>query len=218
MNKNKPFYLVKSDDEIVQNWKQTFEKLATSQDDLVFTVNPSNIAEGRVGFVQQMVIALQHYPHLIERMLFSLKFRFMLVDDVGVEISEDEWKMKPEVYQWFFEMLSIPSMVFFIKDNDARFYIMMGDVFSSGKFEYETDPRSKNLGIKFNEEQLNLLARRLFNSAWSFFIYCHGTGFDPYPYVDALLADFNMPFTAADVKKSSEESIERGVQNIFSQK
>lgn len=209
---------MKPDDEIVQNWKQAFQQLSNSQDDVVFTVNPTIIAEGQVAFAQQMVIALQHYPHLIERMLFSLKFRFMLVDDVGVEISEDEWKMKPEVYNWFFQMSSLPVMVFFIRDNDARFYTLMGDVLSSGKFEYDTDPRSKNIGVKFNEAQLNLLANRLFNSARLFFMYCHGTGFDPYQYIDALLADFDMPFTAADVKKSYEEEIAIGVQNVLSKK
>lgn len=212
MNKNEPLYLVPPGDDIVKNWKNAFQQLEQSQDVLVYTVNPTIVAQGQVAWNQQMVIALQHYPHLIERMIFSVKFKFMLVDDVPVELSEDEWKMKPEIYRWFHAMAALPVVVYFINDQDVRSYCIAGDIFASGNFKYTQDPRSNQLAIEFNEEQLQLIAHRLFNGAWAMLMYCHATGFNPDKYIDALLADYNMPFTAADVRKKYDEDIEKGIK------
>jgi hypothetical protein len=43
-------------------------------------------------------------------------------------------------------------------------------------------------------------------------MYCHATGFNPDKYIDALLADYDMPFTSADVRKKYDEDIERGIK------
>lgn len=211
MSKNQPLYLVPPDSDIVQNWKRNFQKLEQSQDVLVFTVNPTIVDEGQVAWIQQMVLALQHHPHLIERMIFSVKFKFMLVDDVPVELTENEWKMKPEIYRWFYGMSTLPIMVYFINDQDARSYCLAGDIFASGNFTYQQEANSKQLTIQFTMEQLQVIADRLFHSAWALLMYCHATGFNPDTYIDALLADYNMPFTAADVRRQYDEDIEKGM-------
>lgn len=211
MSKNQPLYLVPPDSDIVQNWKRNFQKLEQSQDVLVFTVNPTIVDEGQVAWIQQMVLALQHHPHLIERMIFSVKFKFMLVDDVPVELTENEWKMKPEIYRWFYGMSTLPIMVYFINDQDARSYCLAGDIFASGNFTYQQEANSKQLAIQFTMEQLQVIADRLFHSAWALLMYCHATGFNPDTYIDALLADYNMPFTAADVRRQYDEDIEKGM-------
>lgn len=212
MNKNAPLFLVPPGDEIIHNWKHNFQKLEQSQDDLVFTVNPTIVDGGQVAGLQQMIIALQHYPHLIERMVFSVKFKFMLVDDVAVELSEGEWKKRPEVYRWFYAVSQLPMTIYFINDPNARGYCLVGDLLASGNFTSHLDANSKQTGVEFSSEQYQLIADRLFHGAWSFFMYCHATGFDPGKYIDALLADFDMPFTAADVRKKYEEDLERGIQ------
>lgn len=211
MSKKQPLYLVPPDSDIVQNWKRNFQKLEQSQDVLVFTVNPTIVDEGQVAWIQQMVLALQHHPHLIERMIFSVKFKFMLVDDVPVELTENEWKVKPEIYRWFYGMSTLPIMVYFINDQDARSYCLAGDIFASGNFTYQQDANSKQLAIQFTMEQLQVIADRLFHSAWALLMYCHATGFNPDTYIDALLADYNMPFTAADVRRQYDEDIEKGM-------
>ena len=211
MSKKQPLYLVPPDSDIVQNWKRNFQKLEQSQDVLVFTVNPTIVDEGQVAWIQQMVLALQHHPHLIERMIFSVKFKFMLVDDVPVELTENEWKMKPEIYRWFHGMSTLPIMVYFINDQDARSYCLAGDIFASGNFTYQQEANSKQLTIQFTMEQLQVIADRLFHSAWALLMYCHATGFNPDVYIDALLADYNMPFTAADVRRQYDEDIEKGM-------
>lgn len=212
MNKNQPLFLVPPGHEIVNNWKANFQQLEQSNDELVFTVNPTIVDSGQVAWIQQMIIALQHYPHLIERMVFAVKFKFMLVDDVAVELSEDEWKMMPEVYRWFHAVSASPMAVYFINDPDARAYCLMGDILAGNNYKTHHDPNSKQTGIEFDMEQLQLIADRLFNSAWAFLMYCHATGFNPDNYINALLADFDMPFTAADVRKQYEEDVERGIQ------
>ena len=212
MKKNEPLFLVPPESEVVQSWKSNFKLLEQSQDVLVFTVNPTIVQEGQVAWAQQMVIALQHYPHLIERMIFSVKFRFMLVDDVPVELSENEWKMKPDVYSWFYAMSTLPLMVYFLNDQDARTYCLAGDILASGNFKFHREARGKQLIVEFTNEQMQLIADRLFHSAWSLLMYCHATGFNPDTYIDALLADYDMPFTVADVRKQYDEDLEKGMQ------
>lgn len=212
MKKNRPLFLIPPKDAIVQNWKSAFQKLEQSQDTFVLTVNPTIIAEGEVAFFQQMIMALQHHPHLIERLVFSVDFRFMLVDDVPVEVSDDEWKRRREVYRWFFKMSSLPMAVYFIRDQDARGYCLFGDLLASGNFEHGDGTDGPNGSVGFTGEQMQLIANRLFHGAWAFLMYCHSTGFNPDPYIDALLADYDMPFTAADVRRKYEEDLERGIK------
>lgn len=212
MNKNEPLFLIPSHDPIIQSWNATFHKLEQSKDEPVFTVNPTIADEGQVAFIQQMVMALQHYPNLIERMVFAVKFKFMLVDDVPVEVSENEWKMSREVYDWFFQMNMLPVMIYFISDQDARSYCLFGDILASGNYTYHEEPDGHHKMIAFTEEQAQLIMNRLFHSAWAFLMYCHNTGFNPDKYIDALLADFDMPFTVADVRKKYDEDIERGIR------
>jgi hypothetical protein len=66
--------------------------------------------------------------------------------------------------------------------------------------------------VEFTNEQMQLIADRLFHSAWSLLMYCHATGFNPDTYIDALLADYDMPFTVADVRKQYDEDLEKGMQ------
>lgn len=212
MNRKEPLFLIPPNDPIVQSWDAVLTKLEQSNDDLVFTVNPTNAEDGQVAFIQQMVMALQHRPHLIERMTFSVKFKFMLVDDVLVEVSENEWKMSREVYNWFYQMSMLPVMIYFISDQDARGYCVFGDFLASGNYTYEEESDGIHKMIAFTEEQQQLIMDRLFHSAWAFLMYCHNTDFNPDKYIDALLADFNMPFGVADVRKKYDEDIERGIQ------
>ena len=211
MKKNSPFFLVSPQHPIVQKWKSAFKTLEQSQDVLVFTVNPSIMGEGEVGYIQELIMALQHHPHLIERLIFSIKFRFQLVDDVPVEVSEKEWKRRKEVYSWFFKMSSLPLTVYFIADQDARGYCLFGDLLASGNFDRGDGTDGPEGSVGFTQEQMQLIANRLFHGAWALFMYCHNTGFNPDKYIDALLADYDMPFTAADVRQKYEEDAAKGI-------
>jgi hypothetical protein len=210
MSQNQPLYLVPPADPMIKSWEPKFLQLEKGNLDLIFTVNPNIVNDNEVAYIQQMVIALQHYPHLIEKMLFAVSLRFRLVDDVEVELSEDAWKTDPQVYRWFHQMYNLPLIVFFIKDHDARFYTLMGDVLAKGGLDYEMDDNGNAIGVSFNEEQMQTFAQRIYSSCWSFILYCHGIGFSPDRYVDALIADYGMPFSVADIRKECEEIIENG--------
>jgi hypothetical protein len=210
MNKNQPLYLVPATDPMIKSWEPAFLQLEKGNLDLAFNVNPTAVSGDEVASIQQMVIALQHYPHLIEKMLFAIVIHFRLVDDVEIQLSEDEWKTNPQVYRWFQQMHQLPLMIFFIKDHDARFYTLMGDVFAEGGLDYQMDADGNAIGVAFNEEQMQTFAQRIYWSCYSFMLYCHGTGFNPDRYVDALIADYDMPFSVADIRKECEANIEKG--------
>ncbi|HTM94115.1 MAG TPA: hypothetical protein VL095_16960 [Flavisolibacter sp.] len=210
MNKNQPLYLVPPTDPMIKSWEPKFLQLEKGNLDLIFTVNPNIVNGNEVAYIQQMVIALQHYPHLIEKMLFAVSLRFRLVDDVEVELSEDAWKTDPQVYRWFHAMHQLPLIVFFIKDHDARFYTLFGDYLSAGGLDYEMDANGNAVGIRLNEEQIQTFAQRIYASCKTFWLYCYGTGFNCDTYIDALIADYDMPFSVAEISKECEDEIEKG--------
>ena len=82
---------------------------------------------------------------------------------------------------------------------------------TSGNLTYITDDDGNIAGVHFSEEQMQILADRIFTSCWSFLLYCHGTGFNPDPYIDVVRANYSMPFTTSDVRKKYEAYIERGI-------
>jgi hypothetical protein len=210
MTKNQPLYLVPSTDPMIKSWEPAFLQFEKGNQDLAFDINCEFVDTNEVAAIQQMVIALQHYPHLIEKMLFAVVFRFRLVDGVEIWLSEDEWKLNPQVYRWFHQLHQLPLILFFIKDDDARFYTLMGDVLAGGGLDYQLDADGNALGVAFSDEQIQTLARRIYSSCWSFILYCHGTGFNPDVYIDALIADYDMPFSVADIRKECEADIEKG--------
>ncbi len=136
----------------------------------------------------------------------------MLLDDIPVEISEAEWKRRPEVHSWFHSMSALPPVLYFINDSDACDYFLFGDMLASGHFCHCTGTVNRNVMTEFTEEQREVIANRVFHSSWCLLMYCHATGFNPDKYIDALLADYDMPFIAADVRKRYNEEIEKGIR------
>ena len=43
-------------------------------------------------------------------------------------------------------------------------------------------------------------------------MFCHNTGFDPEPYVEAVLADYDLPFTYQQVKEKFDADLKKGIE------
>ena len=81
-NKNTPLYLVPETDPIVKQYASVFKQLEEGDKKIVLDVEPSAVNEGHVAMVQQMVIAMQHYHHLIEKAIFGISFNFKMFDGI----------------------------------------------------------------------------------------------------------------------------------------
>jgi hypothetical protein len=42
-------------------------------------------------------------------------------------------------------------------------------------------------------------------------VFCHNTGFEPRPYIEAILADFDFPLTYEQVKEKFDEDVPKGI-------
>lgn len=49
MNTNQSLYFIPEGDEIVENWRQTFQQLEKNEPNIVFVVDPRNIEDDNVA-------------------------------------------------------------------------------------------------------------------------------------------------------------------------
>ena len=147
-----------------------------------------------------MFIALQHYPDLFDPLIFSFDFAFEKNSNSKERYAGHEWKNESGI-KWFVQLANaFPAALFFINDNDARFFTLMGDLIVQKKIMII--PLAEDKGRNYQDnEQMNILSQRLFNNACFFLLYCHGSGFNPQKYIDSLIADYGLQFTYNDVKK-----------------
>lgn len=165
----------------------------------------SDVEAGNVAGIQHLLMAMQHYPQLIGKMLFSFNFRFTEVLNSQLYIPEMHWKTDPMYYKWFQKLIAIPFILFFIADEDARFYALAADILEEGEVDVVTDSRDGRVCITCTIEQTRLIEERLFNACCSLVLYCSGSGFNPKIYIEGVMALLNASFTYNDVEETSSE-------------
>jgi len=202
-----PIYLVAPDDETVDGFASTYGMLAhKANNKLSISVPTEVVKQGENVMVQEIVMALQHFPHLMEKMLFSIDFTF--VNEFGGELGEDDWKGIEQPVRWFNGMSSLPCTYFFLADRDARHYFLMGDLVFDGKVK----PTEDGEMVGLEGEALDMLANRVFNVGCFFMLYCHNTGIDPTPHVQRMLDEMQLPISVDDIRKEFETSIANGIE------
>jgi hypothetical protein len=194
-----PFYFLTPGDPSISNFRNVFASFNNPATHTLALDADIRMVEAKdVAMVQQIILALQHYPHLIHKFLFCLKFTFTNLEEDNYRIPETIWKKDPIYYEWFQKMAEIPFMLYFIHDEDARLYSLMGDIIATGKVKAE-ETKSGKPAFTFTPDQLDLLHNRLFHACLSLLVFCHGSGFDPGIYVRGIIASFDEPFTYEDV-------------------
>ena len=203
-NNQKPIYFVDPTDESVKDFKNTFGGIATTSVHTIdMEVDSDVIESGEIRMICNFISGLQHYPKLIEKSIFSIKIN--IVNKDGILLEENQWKGYPQPMNWFFKLSGLPISLFFLEDRDARAYVLMGDYFAEGNVE--GDGEMVELKGKMLEDVIN----RLFQACYFFMVYCHNTGFDPISYIEAVLADFDLPITYEHVKERFEADLLLGI-------
>jgi hypothetical protein len=206
-------FLAKPGESIVKQYRANFETIAAKRDNnLVLTVEPDVIKDMQVGMMHEIMIALQHYPGLIEQLVFGIDFHFMMMEGLEIKLGEMEWKTKPAYYRWFCRLAESPVAIFFIKDNDARFYALAGDMMADGKIKARKEPHEKYTTFTPDGPQMQKIIDRLWHSCWFFLMYCHNSGFNPKIYIEALIAEYDMAFTYEDVREKYQEDVDKGIE------
>ncbi len=204
--KKSPLYLLPPGSPQVTAFSTQYGMIANSYyRTLTISVPMDVVKSGDVHTIQEIVLSLQHYPKLIEKWIFSIDVQFLNRNDIPMQ--DLDWKGVSFPMLWFNTMLKLPCTIFFIKDPDARSYILMGDILASNHGLETTDT-----AIRLEGDVLEELCNRLFNACFAFLLYCHNTGFDPQIYIEALLADFDLPITYEQVHSHYLDAIAKGIR------
>lgn len=207
----KPVYLTPASEPFIKQYDEMFARFAEKdKHTLVLTVHSDMVYESEVGMLQQIIMALQYQPHLIEKLLFCLDIKFTTTKDSDIFIPESYWKRDAAYYRWFYKLAASPVMLFFINDEDARFYSLAGDMLADNLLQIEQDEKGKGMACLEGDELVEVV-NRLFTSCWMMLIYCHGSGFNPEPYIQSLLADLGLPLTYEQVYEKYIADIKQGI-------
>ena len=208
---NEPIFFVAPDDEIIENWEETFELLSKEENNtLVIDIQPELVENLDVITVQEFVMVLQHYPELIDKFIFSLKLNFPEITGSELYLPEEHWKNDPKYYRWFHKMNSFGVMLFFLHDSESRFFFIAGDLLADEKLKFESTPGSKKAFIDIQGENMQIVCDRVFTSCWLFMIYCHALNFDPKFAIESMISDFGLPISYDDVNNKYLQDIKTG--------
>jgi len=165
--KETPFYVVPASEPFIRKFDELFTGFAQGEKHtLVLSVNKEMVDRGEVAYLHQIIMALQHQPHLIEKMIFSLDIKFTEIKDSDLYLPETYWKADVEYYKWFRKLAASPVMMFFLQDEDARFYTLAGDLLADNKLELQVGDRKGKEMMGISGEALEEIMIRLFNSCW----------------------------------------------------
>jgi hypothetical protein len=213
MEQQTPLYMLPVDDPAIAQYQQVYEMMAEQdKHTLRVKVKMEDVEESRCGDVQKMMMALQHHPHLIEKMIFSYVFDFIEDEKTGIVLPEETWKYEPVFYHYFQKLMGTPFVLFFIADEDARYHALMADMVTSGELNAEKDERSGRVGFSFNEEQGQLIVQRVWMSCFNMLQFCYGSGFDPRIYIEGMMALLGVQFTYEELLEEFEEMRTRSLQ------
>ena len=210
---DKPIYLIAPGDPVIEKYKPAFD--AFGRDDMhtfTFTVDPEHVDTMQVAMLQEMIAALQHFPHRIDKWLFTVGFNFTQVAHSKLYYQKLDWKSNPKYYRWFCKMGTFPLTIFFLNDSDARFYSLAGDFLADGKATVQHEPGKKTSLVGFEGEELKTICERLFTACWMLHIYCHGSSYNPRTFIEALLAEYGLPIEYEQVRKKYKEDVKTGIK------
>ncbi len=200
----KPIYFIEPTNETVKGFKKEYGAIAASGvHTVVINVDQEVVEKGDNTMISELLAGLQHYPKMIEKMIFAIKIE--IVDYDGIILPEDQWKGFPAPMNWYHKLGSMPFALFFLEDHDARAYVLMGDLFADNRFEGDGER------IEIKGELLQEVTSRLFYTCYFFMVFCHNTGFEPRAYIEAILADFDFPLTYEQVKEKFDEDVPKGI-------
>lgn len=212
-NQNSPIYIIPQDHPAIQTYQAVFEQLAMQHTNtLSMTVHEDTVKGGDVAMIQELLLALQHYPHLIEKMILAIDLHFTEIEDSDVYLPTSYWKSEAIYHQWFHKMLNLPIVIFFLHDEDARFYCLAGDFLAAKAVQIGEMDRGGRSEITFTQEQATILSNRLYNACWLMLLYCHASGFNPQSYIEAMIASFDFRFTYQDVYEKYKKDVEAGIE------
>ncbi len=210
---NTPIYIEPANSPTVLRYAEIFDFFEKPENNsLSLSVYEELVKNGDVAMIQELIVALQHYPHLIEKFILAIDFQFEEIKDSEIYYPPEYWKYETDYYKWFYQMANLPNILFFIRDEDARFYFLARDFLSDQSVNVTERDKAGRATIEFTNEQAQELANRIFNACWFMLIFCHGSGFNPKPFIEAMIANYEFDINYDDVYNAYKTDVEKGIK------
>jgi len=202
----KPLYFIPPGDKLVKDFKLNFGMFAKSDfSGPSIVIGKDNLAEMNPNYIEQMFMSLQHYPLLIEKMLYSIHIIFK--DEQGNPIPDINWKGHEEPIKYLNLLYRLPCSLFFFNDRDVRSYILMGNLITENKSE-----RINETTFKLEGEILETFCDRVYDACWYLMVFCYNSDFDPKEYIQIFLDELELPFVTYEMlKKDFDKDLKEGI-------
>jgi hypothetical protein len=139
----KPIWFLPPGDKMITDLKSFFDLNEQTEKTAIVSEDYTVVDEPGIPGVVEIVGALQHYPHLIEKMMFGIEIQFCEPDNEEAFIPEEVWKTQRKYYSWFHRIYDFPPALFFLNDHEARFYALAGDMLAEVKWWLLNKSREK---------------------------------------------------------------------------
>ncbi len=216
-----PIYLRRKSAPEVRQHRDVLQMVAQQKSGLLMGgVTPEVVRENIMASIQDLVMATQHYPEALEALIFGLDIGFQYTAEDPTPMPEYDWRGHAPVARWIHQISSrLPILLFFLADNDLRFYALAGDLLADEAIPFSDAPEEEvpfpvpkgHRAFTFPPPVAEELAERLYIASYLMHIFCHGTGVDPEPYIHALLAEYYFTgLNYEDIRERYENSIRNG--------
>ncbi|MBL7129356.1 MAG: hypothetical protein ISS16_10280 [Ignavibacteria bacterium] len=198
---------------LMQKYKGVFETVESAKGKNLVIRIPPEVADSKDNTMWGELIGVaEHNRKWIELLLFGVEFSFIKIADSELTYAEGEWQSDRKIQKWLHRIGDgIPFSFFFLHKWEARLLTVTGDMVSKG--DDIITPRDENhVKFSFNREEQKIIDSRVGVGCQVFMHYCNGTGFDPKQAVEAVLAEFKVPYEYDMVLKEFEKDVETKTQ------
>ena len=184
-------------------------------------VPPETVRSGDVNMIQFIVLAAQHHPDVLDRLLFGIKYAFEEEAPLipGAMATESTWKADAAVQRWLARINELlPWGVYFAQDHDVRFHMLFGDILHRDREALDIrvikDGRENLVGM--SGDQAREFFDRIIKASVFLLHFCRPAGLVPQPAIEALLAEFDVEehvgWTYERIEAHFEAEVARGFQ------
>ena len=195
-------HIIAGDHPVVDYWKSIFTSLESNpQSRLKITVRPSDIARKAPALIQQLLLALQHSPHIIDQLITGIRIDFAKEETGDEYYSIEEWE-KPIFGKWFLHLAKLfPGTVYFFSEPLARHLSLAGNsILYKSKQLPQLINKENNADVLYMEGVRQVMSKRLFTASCFFGKFCYCCGKDPDAYIQSMIEEHNPGFALQEVK------------------
>ncbi len=198
---------------LMKKYKNFFQAIEdTSGKKIVLDIQPAIIKIKSNSMWGEIISVAEHSAKWIQLLMFAIEFNFYKDESATTIYKNGEWQAEKEISLWLRRLgEGIPFSFLFLKQWDARLHTIIGDMINQPS-KIEKIVAEDYATYEFNKEQQNIIDSRIGIGCQLFMHYCSGTDYDPKPVIEAILAEFQIPYGYDVILKEFQKDIRENAQ------